>query len=311
MYKRLLQALYTLALLSGLIAPLHAQEKLLIGHTPIAEVVSLYVGVEQGIFKRHGLDVQLIPNGVNSILPAALAGGSMQVAAPSPTVFLQAVAGGLELVTIGGCGVTSAATAKNIGLVVRKDVRVDKASDLIGKKVGVPGIGATLHVLLRQWLIDEKVDPAKVTFVEVAVPNSSDVLKGKSVDAVLTGEPMMGRIVTNDIGYVARYIVTELPAGLPFIVFATTKDWAAKNPGTVRNLRASFAEASDFVRANPAKAQEDIAKYTRLPIEVVRALNVPDCRAIVDSARMGWFANTMFNQKMLDKPIDVHATVAP
>jgi len=300
-----------LAFLLGALAPALAQEKLVIGHTPIAEVVSLYVGVEEGIFKRNGLDVQLVPNGVNSVLPAALASGSMQVAGPSPTVFLQAVTGGLDLVTVGGCGVTSESTVKNIGLVARKDVQIQKASDLVGKKVGVPGIGATLHVLLRQWLIRENVDPAKVTFVEVAVPNSSDVLKGRSIDAVLTGEPMMGRIVANDIGYVARHIVADLPSGLPFIVFATTREWAAKNPAAVRGFRTSLAQASDFIRANPAKAQDHIAKYTRLPIEVVRTLNVPDCRAAVDPSKMDWFAQTMLKQGMLDKPIDVGTTSLP
>jgi NitT/TauT family transport system substrate-binding protein len=308
MKNTLPRALAALTLLTASVAPAAAEEKILVGHTPIAEVVSLYVGVEEGIFKRNGLEVQLVPNGVNSVLPAALAGGSLQVAGPSPTVFLQAVAGGLDMVTVGGCGVTSASTARNIGLVARKDVQIQKAADLVGKKVGVPGIGATLHVLLRQWLVSEGVDPAKVTFIEVAVPNSSDALRGKSVDAVLTGEPMMGRITSTDIGYVARYIVNDLPSGLPFIVFATTREWATRNPAALRSFRTSLAQASDFIRANPGKAQEHIAKYTKLPIDIVRTLNVPDCRAAVDPASMNWFAQTMLKQGMLEKPIDVSAS---
>ncbi len=38
---------------------------------------------------------------------------------------------------------------------------MSKPADFVGKKVGVPGIGAFLDVLFRKWLIDGGVDPRR------------------------------------------------------------------------------------------------------------------------------------------------------
>jgi NitT/TauT family transport system substrate-binding protein len=286
-----------------------AQTKLLVGHTPIAEVFAIYVAAEEGIFKKNGLDVQFTPTGLNSVLPAALFSGSVQIAAPSPTVFLQGIDGGLDMVAIGGCGVTSERTSKNIGLVARKEVSIEKASDLSGKKVGVPGLNASLHVLLRQWLLESNVDPAKVTFVEVGIAQTSDALKSRSVDAVVSGEPIIARIVANDIGYVAKYFVSELPNDLPYIVFASTRQWASANAASVKAFQTSLVEAVQFIKTQPAKAQEHISKYTKLPLEMVRSVPMPECLAEIRPAGMQWFATAMQKQGMLIKPSDVAASM--
>ena len=217
---------------------------LAIGCTATTDCASAALGVEDGIFARHGLDATLTLIGLNSNIPAALMSGSLQIGGPTPSVFLQAVDGGLDLVGVAGASSTSPATADSAATVVRAGENVGSAQDFVGRKVGVPGIGAFLDVLFRRWLIGHGVDPAKVSFVEVTFPTMNDVLKSGSVDAVVTAEPVLGRIVRAGTGTVAAEFLADVPPKEPQILYAATRAWAEANPKTVADSRAAIAEAA-------------------------------------------------------------------
>ena len=191
-----------LAILFGAAAA-SAGTPLEIGCTATTDCASAALGIEDGIFAKHGINAKLTLVGLNSNIPAALMSGSLQIGGPTPSVFLQAVDGGLDLVGVAGASSTSPETADTAATVVRAGETVKEAKDFTGKKVGVPGIGAFLDVLFRRWLIQHGVDPKGVSFVEVTFPTMNDVLKSGAVDAVVTAEPVLSRIVKAGTGTVA------------------------------------------------------------------------------------------------------------
>ena len=89
---------------------------------------------------------------------------------------------------VAGGGVTSKAIT-GFGLVARAGSGIKTAADCVGKKIGVPGLGAFLHVTFRAWLKNQGVDYKKVNFVEAAFPQHGDMLRGGSLDAVVTADP--------------------------------------------------------------------------------------------------------------------------
>src|SRR5271168_4441756 len=82
-----------------------AQTKIQVGCTATSDCASAMVGVDEGIFKRHGLDVEMVPIGINSNIPAAILSNSIQIGGPTSTVFIQAVDGGLDLVAVEGASI--------------------------------------------------------------------------------------------------------------------------------------------------------------------------------------------------------------
>ena len=56
------------------------------------------VAIDEGIFKKHGLEAEMVLIGINSNIPAAILSNSIQIGGPTSTVFLQAADGGLDLV---------------------------------------------------------------------------------------------------------------------------------------------------------------------------------------------------------------------
>src|SRR6185295_7226992 len=182
MFRRLLQAAACAFTATALLtAAASAQTKINIGYTAVTDFASAFVAQEQGFFKKHGLDAEFTLITLNSNIPAAVLSNSVQIGGPTPSVHLQAVDGGLDLVIIAGGSVTSK-TITSVGVVARPDSSIAKPEDFVGKKIGVPGLGAFLHVLFRQWLIEKGVDFKKVTFVEVSFPQMNDVLKSGQID---------------------------------------------------------------------------------------------------------------------------------
>ena len=107
----------------------------------LARLAAVRLESEEGYFKKRNLDVEpkFIP--LNPTIPAALQSDSLQIGGPTPSVFLRAVDGGLDLVLVAGGGVTSKATT-GFGLVARAGSGIRTPQDCVGRKIGVPGLGA-------------------------------------------------------------------------------------------------------------------------------------------------------------------------
>jgi NitT/TauT family transport system substrate-binding protein len=297
------QALRTLAAGVGALAlPAWAQAptKIVFGYTAVTDFATVFIAREEGYFGKHGLDVEpkLIP--LNPSLPPAIQSDSLQMGGPTPSVFLQAVDGGLDHVVLTGGGAT-AKKMTGVGLVARAGSNIKSAQDCVGKKVGVPGLGAYLHVGFRAWLKSQGVDYSKVTFIEASFPQHGDLLRGGSLDAVVTADPFMLRILSSGTGYVVSYYTTFLPEGLPTLVFVARRDWVQKNMAAAKGFQAAIGEAASFLNkpANGAKVREHIGKYIKLPPEVLAAVQISPPLPVVTEQALSWWAEQMVEQKML------------
>lgn len=285
-----------------------AQTKVIVGLTQFNEVAPVMIAKEEGFFAKQGLDVdiQLIP--LNSTLPAALQSDAIQVASLTPPVLVQAVDGGLDLVVIAG-GSVGGKGDTNFGVVARTDSGITGAADFVGKKVGVPGIGATLQVLFRQWLSVKGVDYSKVTFVETPFPQMPDMMKGGTVDAVVSANPFMGRIVDAGIGKIVTHMAPDLPAGLAGFFYSSTRDWAGKHPDAAKAFRRAVAEAVAFAASNLDGARADFGKYVKLPAPVIANIKFTGMNAEPSEASLAIWISIMNEQKMLKTNVDANRLI--
>jgi NitT/TauT family transport system substrate-binding protein len=302
----------TAALAFGVGGAAHAEAfKLKVACTATSDCASAMVARDQGIFAKHGLDADVSLIAINTTIPPAIVSDSIQIGGPTATVFLQAVDGGLDLVSIEGASVMDPVANEAVAAVARTGVTIKEAKDFVGKKVGAPGIGAFLHVLFRKWLSDKGVDPKSVNFVEVTFPTMSDALKSGAVDAVLTAEPFVTRIKNAGTGEVAARYASELGRTDPIISYVATRAFAGQHPEVIKAFRASIEEAAPIVNADRDKASESIAKFTKMPIDLVR-LNRPNIsKPELKGSDFAWWVETMKQQDMLQSTIDLDKLVLP
>ncbi|MCD2172312.1 ABC transporter substrate-binding protein [Rhizobium sp. C4] len=287
----------------------YANDKITIAYTPNAESAPIYVGAEQGIFAKHGLDAELVAVPLNSALPAAIMSGSVTIATFTPTTFIQASNNGIELRAIAGMTVTSH-KATRVGLVAAKGGKITKVEDLKGKKIGVPGIGAVLDIMARRVLIDKGVDPATISYTETTFPTQGDLLKGGTVDAVVSVDPFIGRMEGTGVGVLIGDLLEGVDDGQTAQFFGVSKEWADKNPNAIKEFRAAIAEANEFVKKDEAKTREAIGKYLKLPAPVLTTIALPATDASITAKQLDWWAGVMKKQGIISGDIDTKQLIA-
>ena len=289
--------------------PVQAQTKIQIGCTATTDCASAMVAVDDGIFKKHGLDAEMILIGINSNIPAAILSDSIQIGGPTSTTFLQAADGGLDLVAVSGASVMNQVSNQAIAAFVRNGISIKEPKDFVGKKVGAPGLGAFLHVLFVKWLVEKGVDPKAVNFVEVTFPTMADIIKSGGVDVVLTAEPFVTRMSTAALGTVAVRYAAELARTEPIIFYAAARDWAEKNPDTVKKFRDAITETAAIVNADRDKASVSISKFARQPLELVKANPPNQSEPMLKAEQLAWWIDVMSSQKMLQTKVDLNKLI--
>jgi NitT/TauT family transport system substrate-binding protein len=108
----------------------------------------------------------------------------------------------------------------------------------------------------------------------------------------------------------ARY-AAELARADPIISYVATRAFAEQHPDIIKASRASIEEAAPIVNSNPDKASDSVAKFTKMPIELIR-LNRPSIsRPELKGSDFAWWVETMKQQDMLQSTIDLDKLVLP
>jgi NitT/TauT family transport system substrate-binding protein len=293
------------AMVATVIAGSAQAQKIQIGCTATGDCASAMVAIDEGIFKRLGIEVEMVLIGLNSNIPAALLSNSIQIGGPTSSVFLQAVDGGLDLVGVAGASSMNERTANLVAVVGRPGVTLKEPKDFVGKKVGAPGLGAFLHVLFVKWLMDKGVDPKGVNFVEVSFPTMNDILKSGAVDAVLAGEPFITRFAQAGTGTAAFRYLQDLNRTEPVIFYAASRDWAQKNQEAVRKFREGITEAAKIVNSDRDKAAASVSKFSKQPLELLKSFPLSFSNPQLKTSDLAWWVDVMKQQKLMQSNVDL------
>jgi NitT/TauT family transport system substrate-binding protein len=257
--------------------PATAATKINLLYIPGGDFVPSFVAKDQGIFDKHGLDIDMTIAQNGSVISAALAADSAQIGVPTPPVLLQANEQGLDLLVVAGA--TTLPFPKGAsGVIARTDSGLKGPSDLIGHKVGVPGFGGSLDVMTRNWVKASGVDYRKVDWVELQFPQMGDALKSGLVDAAAAVNPFYSRILDMKAGYDIGDPWASAPRGTMIVLYAATRGWATKNAAAVAAFRTSLDEATAYIAdaAHLPAVRDSIAKWTKLPPQAVATIAIPD-----------------------------------
>jgi NitT/TauT family transport system substrate-binding protein len=248
-------------------APSRAATKVVMIYNATSAYAASYVAQEEGYFAKHGLDFEFSLTSNTTMTPAALMSQTVQLGGITPPMILQANEQGLDLVVVAG-GTATPDPAGTSGMLARMGSGIMTAQDLIGRKVGVPGLGGTFDLLAKKWVESKGVDYHKISWIEVPFTRMGDTMKAGLVDVVSATLPFYARVVDAKIGYDIGDIYAPVPDGSLLAFYGASRDWARQNPQAVEAFRASLDDAVAFI-ADPlhaAKVQEILARYTKLPV---------------------------------------------
>lgn len=290
----------------------HAQTKVRVGAQTIGDYIAAYLAQEHSIYRKHGLDVTVEPITVSTLAAASLMSRSLDVATFNLPDMIQAVENGIDLVAFTGIAELAARGGTRSGVVVQPDSNIRQPADFVGRKVGISALGSLLHILFQKYLMDNGVDPQKVVYVEIPIPSHFDVMKNRSVDGVVTADPMMARILKTGTGTEVVAFGETVPPHTLSTAVVTTRDFAQKNPEVIARFRAAWQEATDLAMNEPETARAAIVKYLKLPEPVAATLDLPltlTTRISVD--KFQWWQDVMREQRLIPGKADMSKHILP
>jgi NitT/TauT family transport system substrate-binding protein len=276
--------------------PASAQEKIKMTYTAVAGFTAGYVAEQQGFFQKRGVDLEFIQTAISGNIPGAIVSGSVDIGGPTMPSVLQANDAGLDLVVFSGGSVYP---LPGDVLIARIGSGIEKTTDLKGKVVGVPGIGALLHIMLRRDLKANGVDPDSVKYVELGFPQAGDALKSGQIDAYPSQAPFTARILQSGAGKAVSNWLGSTPNGTPTVIFATTRKWATAHRPQIEAMREAMREAVEFMKTHPNEMNEAIGKYTGLPAAVVASLPAPVLNVDLAPAQIQFWIDIAKEQKLI------------
>ena len=238
-----------------------ANVKVNIGYATAADYLPAFVSKENGCFAANGIDAQFTRITVTAHIPAALVADTMQIGGLTATAFL---AGGRERHRArGGCRRNAhPARQRNDQPGHQHEFQVKRGADLVGKRIGVPGINSVADVMFRKWLKNEGVDVAKVQIIEAPFPQMKDLIKSGQIDGALAVEPIRSMIANEGVGQRAEVEYHTAVAKDSILAFWTaSKKWADKNPQAVAGFRNCLTEGIAWIGANRDRAREIEKQY--------------------------------------------------
>jgi ABC-type nitrate/sulfonate/bicarbonate transport system substrate-binding protein len=213
--------------------------------------VPLDVGVRTGIFKRHGLDVEISNFGGDAKLQQAMAADGIDVALGSGP--------GLAFIVKGSPvrGIAAMAGPPLLfALVVRNDDSVKTVDDLKGRKIGVSTVGSVTSWIMsevsrqRGWGFEGIVqvpigeNAARVAAVRSKALDGCIVDLASALNFVQRGE---GRILLRFGDLVKDFHI--------HVIFATEKI-IAERPAALRGFLAGWFETIGLMRRDKARSVE-------------------------------------------------------
>jgi NitT/TauT family transport system substrate-binding protein len=201
------------------------------------------VGVEAGIFKKHGLDVEISSFGGDAKLLQALSADAIDIAMGGGPTFAFIVKGAPML------GVGALADAPGtIMLVVAKDGPVKTEDDLKGRTVSVSTTGSLTYWLGQElsrshgWGNDGiKIAPLGSTTAQAAA------LKTRQIDGVITETSTVFRLEEEGSGRILVRFGARIKDFHVHVIYAA-KALIDRNPEAVRAYLAAWYETVQYMR---------------------------------------------------------------
>jgi NitT/TauT family transport system substrate-binding protein len=212
---------------------------------------------ELGLFKKHGLNGELVLITGAARGMAALVSSSIDFAMGSGTASLPIRLRGGDVVIIGG-----ALNKFPFSFIAQKEIR--KPADLVGKKIGILNFGGSTDLAVALALKEWNLPRSSMTiFAAGGAPERLAGLSSRVLDATVLSPPET--IAAARMGMTVLANLSDLKASFPQTVMTTRRSFLEKNRDTVKRFVRAYSEAVHIFKTDKAKGMAVYTKWLKQP----------------------------------------------
>lgn len=215
-----------------------------IGLTSNTQAVPVFVGLEKGIYLKHGIDLKLNITSAGADTIKGLQGGQFQIVTNSWGTITPGIVQGMPAKII--AFISGRPDVEfwdgTLGLIARPGI--SSIADLKGLTVGAaPG---AVDLWLRSHLKRAGVNDKDVKIINLAAPNTLSSIQSKAADAVAAAEPYISQTASLVAG--SKILVHGGGAVDARQSIYALEPWIKANPKVVDNIIAANLESQQYVR---------------------------------------------------------------
>jgi ABC-type nitrate/sulfonate/bicarbonate transport system substrate-binding protein len=254
--------------------------KLRVANVAAFGTLPLHVAQKQGIFAKHGLEVEMT-EGLDVAAWTAALGKQYDISFTTPPHFFAASSRGVGLSAVSHIMVV---TNENPNAVLVTAKPITSLADLKGKTIGVPTLTGLAADALKYNLLAEGIEASDYKFVQVDYGSVADQLKTGRIFATVSPSPFFNQLKASgyslwptDMTVQAAKAASDGKVQNAIGAFYNASSgWAEKNPEAVTAWRDSLQEAIEWIAANPDEARTELVDWLKLPAAVAQQTQLPE-----------------------------------
>ena len=246
----------------------------------------IYIADANGYFKDVGLDVtyRKFTVGKDALTDTLEGKSDLALAYEAPVVMRASE--GHDIGIIGSLHYSTMDT----GILARKDLGINSAADLRGKRVGVQK-GTNAEYFLESYLANEDVDISDVHIIDVKVEDAEQAYLDRTIDALAIWN-LPQYLLNENIRLASNVFYSNAYTEMSVIV--GTKSYITSHHDAVSKLLAAIVRAEDYYNSHQIQSIQIVAN--RLPSKSVSVAEMV-LRAITVKLQLDNLLVTILNQE--------------
>jgi ABC-type nitrate/sulfonate/bicarbonate transport system substrate-binding protein len=281
------------------------------GYTGTVDVLAVYAAKERGIFRKNGLDVEIVEYRGGGEFIQSYAAGASRFGLGAALPALQGMARGVKI--------TMVALSVDMlveSLQVPKNSPVKSFKELKGKRIGITRFGSLSESEVRILLKENGMAPTDVTLVPLGSLNALvAALAAGELDATINTGIIAAKAVADGVARTLVWMRDVVKSSANEVITATD-EMIANEPDVIRALLRSYFEAAKYIRTYPRYAVAEFVHIWGATPAVAQTYYDSEIGTISPNGAfkrpgLEWAVRTAVELKLIDRPLDlakVHTT---
>lgn len=244
----------------------------------------IFYALQAGLFRKAGLDVQLVTlTGGGAAIAAAIAGGSLDLGKSNVLELISAHVRGLPF-TLVAPGAGTGAFDHNGAIIVGTKSPLKTGRDLNGKTVAVLSLVTIQSIAVRAWIDANGGDSSTVHFLEVPPSATQAALDQGRVDAASVLEPILSQSLSTGNVRALSYPYGAIAPRFDGADYFTTTDFVAKHRDAVDRFVRAIHDANGYVTAHESETNALVGQYAKIDPALLEHMSHSERPAYLEAA---------------------------
>lgn len=228
--------------------------ELTVAINPSSQFAPLYYGIEQGIFDKHGLKLNIVPQTDVAAIVSGIASGTYDFGFGTVVHVVTANANGIPIRAVSTIEGQIQPDDEGTLTIASPTSGIKGFGDLAGKRVATVGLSS--HNTLTLWELATRagVDAKTIQLVQMPFGQMAAALAKGDVDAAVMQWPFAADAISAG-GVQLGYNNREIFNGTATTLFNTSQGFIDQNPKTVRAFSDAMIESIEGASAHEADAR--------------------------------------------------------